>query len=59
MVTGNEYVFENIDQALAYVLESERNALAADKYRQTASANDGGYDAFSGFRQGIYPATLL
>lgn len=36
MVTGNEYVFEDIDQALAYVLESERNALAADKDRQTA-----------------------
>ena len=35
MVTGNEYVFEDIDQALAYVLASERNALAADKNRQT------------------------
>ena len=33
MVTGNEYIFDNIDQALEYVLETEKNALAADTYR--------------------------
>lgn len=30
MVTGNEYIFDNIDQALDYVLDTERRALAAD-----------------------------
>lgn len=34
MVTGNEYIFEDIDQALEYVLETERRALAADENRQ-------------------------
>lgn len=36
MVTGNEYIFEDIDQALKYVLDTERTALAADVYRQSA-----------------------
>lgn len=36
MVTGNEYIFENIDQALKYVLETEQKTLAADVYRQKA-----------------------
>lgn len=36
MVTGNEYIFEDIDQALAYVLDAERKALAADVYRKKA-----------------------
>lgn len=35
MVTGNEYIFPNIDDALAYVLDNERRALAADVKRQT------------------------
>ena len=34
MVTGGEYVFENIDKALAYVLEYEKKALAEDVYRR-------------------------
>ena len=33
MVTGNEYIFENIDQALEYVLRMEQNELSADIYR--------------------------
>lgn len=33
MVTGNEYIFDNIDQALEYVLEMEQKTLAADIYR--------------------------
>lgn len=35
MVTGNEYIFGNIDEALKYVLDTERNALAKDILRQT------------------------
>ena len=34
MVTGNEYVFDNIDEALKYVLETEQRALSQDPYRQ-------------------------
>lgn len=34
MVTGNEYIFENIDEALKYVLDLEKKALASDPYRQ-------------------------
>ncbi len=34
MVTGNEYIFDNIDEALKYVLETEQRALAQDPYRQ-------------------------
>lgn len=34
MVTGSEYVFENIDEAIAYVLDLEKKALAADSNRQ-------------------------
>lgn len=30
MVTGNEYIFENIDEALKYVLDLEKKALASD-----------------------------
>lgn len=33
MVTGNEYIFENIDQALEYVLVMEQKELSADIYR--------------------------
>lgn len=35
MVTGNEYIFDNIDEALEYVLETERSALEKDLRRQT------------------------
>ena len=35
-MTGNEYIFPNIDDALAYVLDNEQRALAADTKRQTA-----------------------
>lgn len=34
MVTGNEYIFDNIDEALKYVLETEQRALSQDPYRQ-------------------------
>lgn len=34
MVTGNEYIFDNIDEALKYILETEQRALAQDPYRQ-------------------------
>lgn len=34
MVTGNEYVFENIDEALKYVLETEQRQLKADDKRK-------------------------
>lgn len=34
MVTGDEYIFENIDEALKYVLDLERKALASDMHRQ-------------------------
>lgn len=30
MVTGNEYIFDNIDEALKYFLETEQQALAQD-----------------------------
>lgn len=33
MVTGNEYIFDNIDQALMYVLNIEKTSLEADIYR--------------------------
>lgn len=36
MVTGNEYIFHNIDDALAYVLNNEQKALAEDSKRQKA-----------------------
>ncbi len=35
MVTGNEYNFDSIDEALKYVLETEQRTLEADPYRQT------------------------
>lgn len=34
MVTGTEYIFDNIDEALKYVLETEHRALKQDAYRQ-------------------------
>lgn len=34
MVTGTEYIFENIDEALKYVLDLEQKALESDTYRQ-------------------------
>ena len=34
MVTGNEYIFDNIDEALNYVLDTEQRALAQDPHRQ-------------------------
>lgn len=30
MFTGNEYIFDSIDEALNYVLETEQRALAQD-----------------------------
>lgn len=36
MVTGNEYIFDNIDEALKYVLDTEQNALAQDSQRKVA-----------------------
>lgn len=34
MVTGTEYIFDNIDEALKYVLETEQRALKQDAHRQ-------------------------
>lgn len=34
MVTGNEYIFQNIDKALEYVLGMEQKVLLADPHRQ-------------------------
>jgi len=34
MVTGNEYIFDNIEEALNYVLETEQWALTQDAHRQ-------------------------
>ena len=34
MVTGNEYIFDNIDEALKYILKTEQRALSQDPYRQ-------------------------
>lgn len=34
MVTGNEYIFENIDEALKYVLDLEQKTLSSDSYRK-------------------------
>ena len=36
MVTGNEYIFDNIDEAMSYVLDCEKMALRNDIYRQEA-----------------------
>ena len=33
MVTGNEFIFDNIDQALMYVLDIEKKSLVADSHR--------------------------
>lgn len=35
MVTGNEYIFNNVDEALKYVLATEQRALAKDITRKT------------------------
>ena len=34
MLTGNEYIFENVDEALKYVQELEQRELASDLYRR-------------------------
>ncbi len=34
MVTGREYIFDDIDQAMDYVLEAERRILMTDEYRR-------------------------
>lgn len=44
MVTGNEYIFDNIDDALKYVLELEQWALAHDPYRQNPPTMVRAYD---------------
>ena len=36
MVTGNEHIFENIDEALKYLLDLEQKSLASDPYRQVS-----------------------
>lgn len=38
MVTGNEYIFDNIDEALNYVLETEQRQLTQDAKRKTPPA---------------------
>ena len=35
MVTGNEYIFDNIDEALKYVLETEQRQLTQAAKRKT------------------------
>ena len=35
MVTGNEYIFDNIDEVLKYVLETEHRQLTQDAKRKT------------------------
>ena len=35
MVTGSEYIFDNIDEALKYVLETEQRQLIQDAKRKT------------------------
>ncbi len=35
MVTGSEYIFDNIDEALKYVLETEQRQLTQDAKRKT------------------------
>lgn len=44
MVTGNEYFFDNIDEALKYVLETEQRALSQDPYRQKPPTMVRAYD---------------
>lgn len=36
MVTGNEHIFENIDEALKYLFDLEQKSLASDPYRQVS-----------------------
>lgn len=38
MVTGSEYIFENIDEVLKYVLETEQRQLIQDAKRKTPPA---------------------
>ena len=35
MLTGSEYIFDNIDEALKYVLETEQRQLTQDAKRKT------------------------
>ena len=44
MVTGNEYIFDNIDEALNYVLETEQRVLKQDAHRQTPPTMVRAYD---------------
>ena len=44
MVTGNEYIFGNIDEALNYVLDTEQRALKQDEHRQTPPTMVRAYD---------------
>ena len=44
MLTGNEYIFDNIDEALRYVLETEQRALSQDPYRQQPPTMVRAYD---------------
>ena len=37
MVTGNEYIFPNIDDALEYVLKNEQKALASEQEETSCS----------------------
>ena len=44
MVTGNEYIFDNIDEALNYVLDTEQRALKQDAHRQAPPTMVRAYD---------------
>lgn len=36
MVDGTEYIFDNVEEAMQYLLDSETRVLSADIYRQKA-----------------------
>lgn len=44
MVTGNEYIFDNIDDALNYVLDTEQRAMTQDAHRQAPPTMVRAYD---------------
>lgn len=44
MVTGNEHIFDDIDEALRYTLETEQRALVQDPYRQELPVMMRAYD---------------
>ena len=44
MVTGNEYIFDNIDEALNYVLDTEQRAMTQDAQRQEPPTMVRAYD---------------